>query len=100
MQFRLTENGPDLSSICITVGGNAVGERCKFPFIYNKCNAYPYIPSCLARGFSNEIKFESCTDFGNNGKLWCATKVTSDDRYIPGHWGECPELPICGALTR
>ena len=90
----------DSEVICVTVGGNIVGRRCKFPFVYNKWNDYPYVPASFIRWFPNEIKFESCTNFRNNGKLWCATKVTSDNRYIPGHWGECPETTICGAVKR
>ena len=83
------------SSTCLTVGGNFLGLKCQFPFIYNKWNDYPYVPASFLRWFPNEIRFESCTDFRNNGKLWCATKVTSDDRYIPGHWGECLDSSIC-----
>ena len=82
-------------STCFTVGGNIIGRECKFPFIYNKWNDYPYVPASFLRWFPNEIKFESCTDYGNSGRLWCATKVTSDDRYIPGNWGECINSPIC-----
>ena len=83
------------TSSCFTVGGNIVGHKCKFPFIYNKWDDYPYVPASFLRWFPNEITFESCTDFRNSGRLWCATKVTSDDRYIPGNWGECPDTPIC-----
>ena len=86
-----------LSSHCFTIGGNAIGLRCKFPFIYNKWIDYPYVPASFIRWFPNEIKFDSCTDFRNAGRLWCATKLTSDGRYIPGSWGECPDSPICTA---
>ena len=89
---------PDSSSTCRTVAGNIIGRKCKFPFIYNKWNDYPYVPASFLRWFPNEIKFESCTDFRNSGRLWCATKVTSDDRYIPGNWGECPDSPICRSI--
>ena len=92
------EKDPEISSACITVGGNIVGHSCKFPFYYSKWNDYPYVPASFLRWFPNGIKFESCTGFGNDGKLWCATKVTSDNRYIPGHWGECPETSSCGAV--
>ena len=90
-----TEIDPEHSSTCITVGGNVIGHKCKFPFIYNKWNDYPYVPASFLRWFPNEIRFESCTDFRNSRRLWCATKVTSDDRYIPGSWGECPDSTIC-----
>ena len=86
---------PDSSSTCRTVAGNIIGRKCKFPFIYNKWNDYPYVPASFLRWFPNEIEFESCTAFRNSGRLWCATKVTSNDRYIPGQWGECPDTPIC-----
>ena len=87
--YRLRERS------CLTVGGSIIGRKCKFPFIYNKWNDYPYVPASFLRWFPNEIEFESCTAFRNSGRLWCATKVTSDDRYIPGQWGECPDTPIC-----
>ena len=83
------------SSTCFTVGGNVIGHKCQFPFIYNKWNDYPYVPASFLRWFPNEIKFESCTDFRNDGRLWCATKVTSDNVYIPGNWGECLDSSFC-----
>ena len=86
-----------LSSHCFTIGGNDIGLRCKFPFIYNKWYDYPYVPASFIRWFPNEIKFDSCTDFRNAGRLWYSTKLTSDGRYIPGSWGECPDSPICTA---
>ena len=86
---------PYSSSTCFTVGGNVIGHKCQFPFIYNMWNDYPYDPASFLRWFPSEIKFESCTDFRNDGRLWCATKVTSDDRYIPGNWGECLDSSIC-----
>ena len=92
---RNQETDPGTSSDCFTVGGNIIGRKCEFPFIYNKWDDYPYVPASFLRWFPNEIKFERCTDFRNSGRLWCATKVTSDDRYIPGNWGECPDSPIC-----
>ena len=51
----------------------------------------PYVPATILRWFSKEKKFESCTQYRKSGRKWCATKTTSDDRYVPGHWGECPD---------
>ena len=83
---------------CITIGGNYVGVRCKFPFIYDRWDAIPYAPFSNFRWFSPEQRFDSCTDY-NFWKLkrkpWCATKVTSDNKYVPGHWGECPDNIAC-----
>ena len=83
---------------CITVGGNSVGVRCKFPFIYDRWDAIPYAPFSNFRWFSPEQKFDSCTDYNFykvKRKRWCATKVTPDNRYVPGHWGECPDDIAC-----
>ena len=50
----------------------------------------------MIRWFSTEKKFESCTDYNKKtGRKWCATKTTSNDRYVPGHWGECPDTYVC-----
>ena len=86
---------PYSSSTCVTVGGKGIGLKCQFPFIYNKWNDYPYVPASFLRWFPNEIRFDSCTDFRNDGRLWCATMVTSEDRYIPGNWGECLDSYFC-----
>lgn len=54
-----------------TVGGNAEGAPCQFPFV-----------------FLGE-KFESCTTSGrSDGKLWCATTGSFDDDR---KWGFCPD---------
>ena len=56
----------------------------------------PYLPVTMIRWFSTEKKFESCTDYNKKtGRKWCATKTTSNDRYVPGHWGECPDTYVC-----
>ena len=54
---RNEEADPDSSSDCFTVGGNIIGHKCKFPFIYNKWDDYPYVPASFLRWFPNEIKF-------------------------------------------
>lgn len=57
-----------------TVGGNAEGSPCAFPFTFLG-NTY-----------------ESCTSSGrSDGKMWCATtKSYDDDRK----WGFCPDQGI------
>ena len=72
------------SEVC-TVGG----ETCKFPFIYNVMDDIPYVPSTVLRWFTPDSRFETCTDYQSRGRPWCATKVTSTNRYIRGHWGKC-----------
>ena len=42
--------------------------------------------------------FDRCTDYKNNGKKWCATKVTTGNRYVTGFWGECPDSSICNGV--
>merc|ERR1711963_362176 len=83
---------------CITVGGNKVGASCKFPFVYDLLDDYPYVPATILRWFSPLIKFENCTAFQNSGRNWCATKVTSNGKYVGGHWGECPDTIECNAV--
>ena len=85
---------------CKTVGGPSVGSNCKFPFIYHTWDDIPYVPLTLIRWFSTEKKFESCTnnEYKKDGARWCATKVTSNNRYIPGHWGECPATAVCDTV--
>ena len=84
---------------CITNGGNYPGVTCKFPFYYETWDDIPYIPTTLLRLFTNSQynlnKFDKCTDYKNNGKKWCATRVTSTNRYISGKWGECPDIIEC-----
>ena len=58
----------------------------------------PYVPVSILRWFSNDIRFDSCTDYKNSGKKWCATKVMSDNRYIDGEWGECPDSNVCSMM--
>ena len=85
--------------VCITVGGNDPDVSCKFPFYYDTWDDIPYIPTSLLRVFTKSyrktIKFDKCTDYKHNGKKWCATKVTTGNRYIPGSWGECPDSLSC-----
>lgn len=59
------------SSAMSTVGGNAEGSPCAFPFT-----------------FLGDT-YESCTTSGrSDGKMWCATtKSYDDDRK----WGFCPD---------
>ena len=84
---------------CITVGGKHVGVACKFPFVYNVFDDIPYVPATLIRWFSTEQRFENCTDYRKkSGRNWCATKTTTNNRYIPGYWGECPDSNACSAI--
>ena len=79
---------------CITIEG----EPCKFPFVYDVWDDIPYVPATILRWFSSEIKYENCTDNMNSGRSWCATKVTSQNKYVPGYWGECPDSVSCNAV--
>ena len=88
-----------LEEECITVGGTQVGVPCKFPFVYDMLDNLPYVPASMIRWFSNEKIFNNCTDYRkNSGRSWCATKTTADNRYIPGHWGECPDSNVCNLV--
>ena len=69
--------------------------ECKFPFIYDLWDDVPYFPATILRWFSEERTFHSCTDFKKVEGKWCATKVTSNRRYVPGFWGECPSTNAC-----
>ena len=74
------------------MGGNDAGVSCKFPFVYDMWDDFPYVPATVMRRFSSEKRFESCTDYRKKSRRsWFATKTTSNNRYIPSHWGECPD---------
>ena len=85
----------DKGNLCVTAGGNDVGEPCQFPFIYDMWDDFPYVPATIIRWFSKEIKFENCTNYHKSGLSWCATKVGTNNRYIAGNWGECPDTLNC-----
>ena len=36
---------------CITVNGNTPGMPCKFPFIYDVYDDFPYLPASIVRWF-------------------------------------------------
>lgn len=57
-----------LCILVITNGGNAEGQFCVFPYIYNG------------------VSYTSCTTLNNNDVLWCATTYNFD---IHGQWGNC-----------
>ena len=83
------------------MGGNDIDKPCQFPFTYYIWDDIPYAPATIVRWpwFSKVIKFENCTTYRQSGTLaWCATKVTSNNRYIPGHWGECPDTLKCNLV--
>ena len=83
---------------CKTIGGNEIGVSCKFPFKYSIWDDISYAPNMirpLARMLTKPVAFNSCTDYQNAGIMWCATNVTSNGRYIPGYWGNCPERIPC-----
>lgn len=63
-----------------TVGGNADGSPCAFPFTF--------------LGDS----YDSCTTSGrSDGKMWCATtKSYDDDRK----WGFCPDQGLAALANR
>jgi len=88
-------------SQCITVGGNDSGVSCKFPFKYDIWDDVPYAPATIMRWpwFHKQMVFENCTNYRKSGsRPWCATKVTSNNRYISGNWGECPDTLGCNLV--
>ena len=90
-----------LDNQCVTVGGKDIGEPCKFPFKYDIWDDVPYAPATILRWpwFHKEMVFENCTSYRKSGgRKWCATKVTSSNRYISGYWGECPDTLGCNLV--
>ena len=90
-----------LDSQCITVGGNDSGVSCKFPFKYDIWDDVPYAPATIMRWpwFHKQMVFENCTNYRKSGsRPWCATKVSSNNRYISGYWGECPDTLGCNLV--
>ena len=86
---------------CITVGGRDIGASCKFPFKYDIWDDVPYAPATILRWpwFHKEMVFENCTNYRKSGgRKWCATKITSSNRYISGYWGECPDTLSCNLV--
>ena len=75
--------------------GSGLMKQCQFPFIYDLSDDIPYFPATIFRWFTKETTFDTCTDYKRTGRPWCATKVTSTHRYIPGHWGECKDTLTC-----
>ena len=72
--------------------GIHAGVYYKFPFVVNLLDDFPYVPATVMHWFSLEQSFESCTDYRKkSGRSWFATKTTSNNRYIPSHWGECQD---------
>ena len=86
------------SNECITTGGKTPRLPCKFPFIYDVYYDIPYVPASILRWFSTTVKFETCTDYRMLTTKWCATKVTSGNHYISGHWGTCPDTIVCNEI--
>ena len=58
----------------------------------------PYILASILRWFSYERTVERCTEYGMLNNKWCATKVNSENRYVPGHWGTCPDTDFCNTM--
>ena len=59
----------------------------------------PYVLATMIRWLSTERTFNNCTDYRKkSGRSWCATKTTSNGRYVPGHWGECPNSYSCNTV--
>ncbi|KAG7263174.1 hypothetical protein CRUP_002204 [Coryphaenoides rupestris] len=93
--------------LLFTLGGNADGAPCKFPFTfqgdkYNECttagrdDGYRWCGTTddydrdTSYGFCPETdSYEACTTSGrSDGKMWCAsTRSFDDDRK----WGFCPD---------
>lgn len=64
-----------VSSELFTIGGNAFGSPCQFPFKFG--NKY----------------FSECTKAGRtDGQLWCATETDYDKE---NKWGFCPSKGMC-----
>jgi len=92
---------PKKDNQCYTIGGQDIGAKCIFPFKYDIWDDVPYAPASIVRWpwFHKEMVFENCTTYRKPGdRPWCATKVTSNNRYISGNWGECHDTPSCSLV--
>ena len=88
-------------SQCITDGGKDIGVSCKFPFKYDIWDDVPYAPATIMRWpwFHKQMVFENCTSYRKSGsRPQCATRVTANNRYISGHWGEYPDTLGCNLV--
>lgn len=69
---------PSTACITYTIGGNANGAICNFPFVYK------------------DVLFSECITLDNKGVLWCSTTYNYDVNKL---WGNCDRKNIISRLN-
>ena len=72
---------------CNTIGGEAIGKPCIFPFVYPDCSiTHQKLNYCTPKTTPREYK--GCTDTQGQ-TMWCSTRNYENNSWMVRNWGYC-----------